>query len=498
MTPTSAFDIEANTDKAFATGAGNKLYSVNLTTGESTSLGTLGQAITGLAVAPAATGPGTFAIPAAAAFNADRGPIQVAVTRTGGSSLPVTIDFATANGTAVAGTDYAPASGTLSFAPGETTKLITLILPGGVTGASAAKTFALNLSNATGGAALGAATTQVTIPATAGQVANSGKIVAVGAGAGGGPRVTVYDALTGAVKYSFFAFEPTFTGGVTVATADTNGDGFEDIIVGAGNGGGPRIAVFDGSVQDRSTTNRGKVLADFFAYEDSFRGGVIAAAGDVNGDGFADIVAGTGVGGGPRVRVFSGTALTTSGTQASIQDFFAYEDTARGGVNVAAADTNQDGFADIIAGSGAGGGPRVRVFRGSAISIGSNPASAADFFAYEDAFRGGVFVAAGNVTPDGKVNIVTGTGPGGGPVVRVFDALNPQAATSAPAFNAFDANVRTGVRVGTNDFGPDGVDEILAASGGGIPAAVRVFNAAGTQVATLPFDDAFTGGLYVG
>ena len=495
VTPDSAFDIEAGTDKAFATGAGNTLYSVNLTTGATSSLGSLGaMQIRGLSVAPPTTGPGVFAIPAMLSFDpAARGPIQVMVTRTGGSSVPATVDYATADGTAVAGTDYAPAMGTLNFAAGETTKLVTLVLPGGVTGATAAKSFSLTLSNPTAGATLGAASTLVTIPATTGPQAQSGRIVAVGAGAGGGPRITLYDALTGAQLDTFFAFESTFTGGVTVATADVNGDGFDDIIVGAGNGGGPRIAVFDGSFRGRSATNRGPVLADFFAYESSFRGGVIVAAGDVNGDGFEDVIAGTGVGGGPRVRVFDGTQLTVGGTQNSFQDFFAYADQDRGGVNVAAGDINGDGMADIVTGAGNGGGPRVRTFDGK------SGAAINDFFAYEDTFRGGVFVAVGGVTADGLPNIVTGTGPGGGPVVRIFNARNPQTpATAAPAFSAFDSNIRTGVRVATNDFGPNGFDEVLAATGGGIPAAVSVFNAAGTKVASLPFDDAFTGGLFVG
>ena len=82
---------------------------------------------------------------------------------------------------------------------------------------------------------------------------------------------------------------------------------------------------------------------DFFAYEESFRGGVFVAAGDLDGDGKAEIVLGTGVGGGPRVRAVRGTA-----DHAELLNLFAYEDSARNGVRVAAGDVNGDGKADVL------------------------------------------------------------------------------------------------------------------------------------------------------
>src|SRR5262249_10112131 len=57
-----------------------------------------------------------------------------------------------------------------------------------------------------------------------------------GAGAGGGPEVKVYDAVTGAIKFDFFAYSPTFTGGITVATGDVDGDNIPDIIVAPSSG----------------------------------------------------------------------------------------------------------------------------------------------------------------------------------------------------------------------------------------------------------------------
>src|SRR5262249_55633731 len=121
-------------------------------------------------------------------------------------------------------------------------------------------------------------------------------------------------------------------------------------------------------------------LRSFFAYAPQFTAGVFVAAGDVNGDGKADIITGVGPGGGPHVKVFDGTNLT------ELRSFFAFDPLFTGGVRVAAADVNGDGKADIVAGAGPGGGPHVRVFSGT------NLAELKSFFAFDIGFAGGVFV----------------------------------------------------------------------------------------------------------
>jgi hypothetical protein len=89
-----------------------------------------------------------------------------------------------------------------------------------------------------------------------------------GAGAGGGPHVKVFDGSNVInVLTSFFAYGMNFTGGVSVATADVNGDGKADIITGAGPGGGPNVKAFSGS-------NPASLLDNFFAYDPAFLGGV--------------------------------------------------------------------------------------------------------------------------------------------------------------------------------------------------------------------------------
>src|SRR5262249_33539975 len=118
----------------------------------------------------------------------------------------------------------------------------------------------------------------------------------------------------------------------------------------------------------------------FMAYCPSFTGGVYVAAGDLNGDGWADIVTGAGAGGGPHVEVFSGQDGTL------VLSFLAFAPGFTGGARVGTVDVNGDGRADIIAGAGPGGGPEVRVFSGAGGAV------LWEFFAYDPGFLGGVFV----------------------------------------------------------------------------------------------------------
>ena len=212
-----------------------------------------------------------------------------------------------------------------------------------------------------------------------------------GPGPGGGPNIKVISGVDfSTVLFNFFAFEPTFSGGVTLASGDIDGDLYADILVGAGPGGGPRIKVFSG----KNLT----VLRDFFAFEPTFSGGVTIATGLINSDLQVDILVGAGPGGGPRLKVFDGASLGV------LMDFFVYDAAFRGGINVAAGNL-YGGFTDqIIVGAGAGGGPNVRVYD-------SNKNILQDFFAYSTGFSGGVRVAPALFSSNQR-GIITTPGPG--------------------------------------------------------------------------------------
>ena len=188
------------------------------------------------------------------------------------------------------------------------------------------------------------------------------------------------------------------------------------IVTGAGAGGGPRVRAFNAAGVPFST--------DFPAYECDWPGGVRVAVGDLNGDGQAEIITGAGPGGAARVRVFAGNGA------ALVTDFHAYTNSS-GGVFVAAADLDGDGKAEIITGAGRGGSPHVRAFKADGTPY---PADPDGFGAYDGAFRGGVFVTAADLDGDGKAEIITGAGPGGGPHVRAFKADGTHTVSRRPGW----------------------------------------------------------------
>jgi hypothetical protein len=159
------------------------------------------------------------------------------------------------------------------------------------------------------------------------------KYIAVGAGGGGSPYIRMYDEDLNPMTDAFLAYGQGFLGGVSVGVGDLDGDGSPEIVSGAGAGGGPHVRVFS---KDQV------VLAQFFAYDQRFRGGVNVAVGDVDGNGSQEIVTGTGFGGGPHVRVFNRNGRI-------LNQFFAFDSSKRAGVRVSVGDVDGDGKFEILA-----------------------------------------------------------------------------------------------------------------------------------------------------
>ncbi len=261
--------------------------------------------------------------------------------------------------------------------------------------------------------------------------------IIVAPGAGGGPNVKVYNGITGQLMMSFFAFEPSFTGGVSIAVGDIFGNGYPDIICGAGTSGGPRVTVFDGRT--------GQLVSSFFAFLPVFTGGISVAVGDVYHQGYDDIVVGAGPGGGPEVAIFDGK------TDQFVSAFFAYSPLYSGGVTVSVGDINGDGFADIITSPISGALPIVNVFSGGSFNIISS-FNVNQFFApgaqSNVPVQSGPRVAAADIYGNGQDVLVVGKG-ATGDLPRVFivnPATNP--VQQLFSFSFYDSTFGGGVNVG--------------------------------------------------
>lgn len=284
-------------------------------------------------------------------------------------------------------------------------------------------------------------------------------LTAVGAAAGGGPQVNVYNA-DGSLRFSFFAYDPSYRGGVTVATGDVTGDGVEDIVTGSASGSS-HVKVFDGKT--------GAEIASFFAFP-GFTGGVNVAVAD------GQVVAGAGPGGGPIVTGFSvvgGLTRTFS--------FFAYDPAFRGGVQVGGG----EGF--LAVGAGPGGGPHVKVFNANSLT------QVASFYAFPPVTTDGVSVAIG--TANGKPVVIAGAGAGSSPAVALFDAAT---GATVQSFLAFEPGFQGGVRVASTSTATGQPAVAIGPGPGGAPRA-RVLTPDGTAALDFfPFDPSFRGGVYVG
>ncbi|HEY2910883.1 MAG TPA: hypothetical protein VGI99_11595 [Gemmataceae bacterium] len=221
----------------------------------------------------------------------------------------------------------------------------------------------------------------------------------IGPASGGPPGTVhpdiVFAGFTFDLVANFFAIDPNFRGGARTAAGDINDDGIPDLAVAAGFAGGPRVSLYNGATL---FSTQAKLVNDFFAFDPVLRNGVYVAIGDVNGDGFGDLYFGAGPGGSPRVLGIDGKTLLTAGPVAAINapisNFFVAGNQAnRGGIRLVAKDVDGDGKADMVVGTGEGQGSNVRVYLGKNIVNTNEPAGFQDLNPFSSAtFANGIYV----------------------------------------------------------------------------------------------------------
>jgi hypothetical protein len=302
--------------------------------------------------------------------------------------------------------------------------------------------------------------------------------------------------------------------GFSVASAgDVNNDGFDDIIVGArsndANGiQSGRVYLFYGPISGSLADTDADAIISGAAFDEVGRS--VAGVGDLNGDGFDDILIGTDIAGGS----FQGQAFLFNGPLSGERDASSADAVITGsfpnesfGAWVASAgDVNNDGVQDIIVGAprfplnGADTG-RAYIFYGPV--AGSMIATDADVIIFGEQINdgfGGSVASAGDVNGDGIDDIIVGAdqlfNEGTGKAYVFYGPLagSIQAANADAILIGEVAQDLFGVSVsGTGDFNGDGFDDVIVGAwdnGGGGGRSGRAYAFFGPLTGTIAAADA--------
>ncbi|MDP2157371.1 MAG: FG-GAP-like repeat-containing protein [Nitrospirota bacterium] len=266
-----------------------------------------------------------------------------------------------------------------------------------------------------------------------------------------------------AVVMEITPFGPKYMGDISVATGDVDGDGYDEIIAayGAGKENLARIAGFTRiAVFKRDGTKLAG--SDFYAFGKSFNFGARVAAGDFDGDGKAEIVVGAGPGSRntAAVRIFSYSGGIIKDTGVYTVPFGTHY-----GVNVAAGDIDGDGVDELIVAPGPdpAAAPAVTILKIDTKVAGSwavRQDSALAISPFAGAF--GANIAAGDLDGDGIDEVIAGTGTSASATEGRFAAFRGD---GSPYGLLIVDGAAGGIELAAGDINEDGRAEIVTAYG---------------------------------
>ncbi len=286
---------------------------------------------------------------------------------------------------------------------------------------------------------------------------------------------------TGETAYSYF-------GGSVAGAGDVNGDGYADVVVGAygyGSNTG-RAYLYFGSQGGLSSsavwTATGEALGDYFAY-------CAATAGDVNGDGYSDVVVGAYMN-----TSQAGKAYVYLGGPGGLAASAAWSKAGAAGVRfggsvATAGDVNGDGYSDLLIGasyynSRAG---RAYLYLGGASGPATSAAWTADGAA--SSLFGNAVAPAGDVNGDGYSDVVVGAQGSSTVLGKAYIYLGSAAGLSTTAAwtgsGAATAD-RFGYAVASADVNGDGYSDILVGAPYNTTSTGKVYAYGGNGGACLP------------
>ncbi|MCJ7549700.1 MAG: FG-GAP-like repeat-containing protein, partial [Anaerolineae bacterium] len=262
-----------------------------------------------------------------------------------------------------------------------------------------------------------------------------------------------------------------FFGSAVGAAGDVNGDGYADLIVGAYHyvnwGDQGKAYVYLGSPLGLSGVPvwsvSGENLGDRF-------GQVVGTAGDVNGDGFSDVVVGAPNNGGTRGKIYVYLGTTTGLDASPAWTATGESNLYLGNAVATAGDVNGDGFADLVVGVYAYNYNRgqVDVYHGSASGLGDSPAWT-DVGENTYDRLGAAVGTAGDVNGDGFADLVVGAYGYNSYSGKVYVYHGSALGLGVPnaEFTGVDADPRFGNAVGTaGDVNGDGYSDVIVGTYG--------------------------------
>ncbi len=241
--------------------------------------------------------------------------------------------------------------------------------------------------------------TNVNINVASGDFNGDGQTeIAVTPQSGAQSEVRIYRT-NGQMIKKFLAYENKFTGGVNLASGDINGDGIDELIMAPAHNRRAEIKIMNKNF---------KLRLSWLAYPANYLGGANLSVADLNKDGRAEIATMPASSASAQIKIFNYTGKLLS-------QWLAYEAQLKGEFKLVALNAYSALGSNPIIAVAAGKNmlPYVKIFTPDGRLINS-------FMAYEADFNEGINIASADVDNDGQAEIITGAGAGQAPLLSLF------------------------------------------------------------------------------
>lgn len=242
------------------------------------------------------------------------------------------------------------------------------------------------------------------------------------------PRGEIWN-IEGKKIYDFFAFDK-FRGGMEVAAGNLDGQGGDEIIVGASYNGGPHIRGFDSTGYKLS----------FFGFNENQRSGIRVFAIDLGNDKKAEIIGFSSFNQDPKLRIFGNDGHL-------IKEIVLSKEFNKNGIEVTAGDFDGDGNKEIAVTGGYGNLSKILIFN-------NNLELKSQFFFDKD-YIGGLNLSAGDINNDGKDELIITKSFKGDGKVYIYSSDGWQISQFVVYDNGYE-----GIETAVGDFDGDGKQEI--------------------------------------